>query len=95
MAKNLPASAGIARNVGLIPGSGRSAEGGHGKPTAVFIPEESLGLRSLAGYSPQGCRGSDMKQLSTASILAWEIPWTEEPSRLNNPWGCKESDMTE
>ena len=23
------------------------------------------------------------------SILAWKIPWTEEP------WGCKESDMTE
>ena len=23
------------------------------------------------------------------SILAWEIPWTEEPSRLHSPWGCK------
>ena len=22
-------------------------------------------------------------------ILAWEIPWTEEPSGLCNPWGCK------
>ena len=27
-----------------------------------------------------------------SSILAWRIPWTEEPSR---PWGHKESDMTE
>ena len=27
-----------------------------------------------------------------SSILAWRIPWTEEPGRL---WGCKESDMTE
>ena len=26
------------------------------------------------------------------SILAWEIPWTEEPG---SPWGCKESDVTE
>ena len=27
-----------------------------------------------------------------SSILAWIIPWTEEPS---SPWGHKESDMTE
>ena len=29
-----------------------------------------------------------------SSILAWEIPWTEEPGGLS-PWGCKESDTTE
>ena len=29
------------------------------------------------------------------SILAWEIPWTEEPGGGYNPWGHKESDMTE
>ena len=28
------------------------------------------------------------------SILAWRIPWTEEPGDYN-PWGCKESDTTE
>ena len=27
-----------------------------------------------------------------SSILAWEIPWTEEPDSL---WGHKESDTTE
>ena len=26
--------------------------------------------------------------------LAWRIPWTEEPGRLQS-WGCQESDMTE
>ena len=26
-------------------------------------------------------------------ILAWEIPWTEEPGRCS-PWGCKELDTT-
>ena len=31
---------------------------------------------------------------TSSNILAWEIPWTEEPGRLN-PWGPKESDMTE
>ena len=29
-----------------------------------------------------------------SSILAWKIPWTEEPGRLQS-MGCKESDMTE
>ena len=28
-----------------------------------------------------------------SSILAWEIPWTEEPGGLS-PWGRKESDTT-
>ena len=30
-----------------------------------------------------------------SSILAWEIPWTEEPGRLWPPWRHKESDTTE
>ena len=29
-----------------------------------------------------------------SSILAWRIPWTEEPGGLS-PWGHKELDMTE
>ena len=29
------------------------------------------------------------------SILAWSVPWTEEPGRLYNPWGHKESDTNE
>ena len=29
-----------------------------------------------------------------SSILAWEIPWAEEPGSLNSK-GCKELDMTE
>ena len=33
------------------------------------------------------------KEMEThSSILAWEIPWTEEAGGL--PWGHKESDMT-
>ena len=28
-----------------------------------------------------------------SSILAWRIPWTEDPGE--GPWGCKESDTTE
>ena len=34
------------------------------------------------------------KEMTThSSILAWEIPWTEEPGRLQSK-GSKESDMT-
>ena len=29
-----------------------------------------------------------------SSVLAWRIPWTEEPGRVH-PGGCQESDMTE
>ena len=30
-----------------------------------------------------------------SSILAWRIPWTEEPHGLYSSWDCKESDTTE
>ena len=30
------------------------------------------------------------KEMAThSSILAWRIPWTEEPDRLYSPCGCK------
>ena len=36
------------------------------------------------------------KEMATHSIiLAWRIPWTEEPGGLYTPWGRKESDSTE
>ena len=53
--KNPPANA---RDLGLIPGSERSQE----KEMAthsIILPGESRGQRSLAGYSPQGCKESD------------------------------------
>ena len=30
-----------------------------------------------------------------ASILAWKIPWTEDPGAGYSPWGRKELDTTE
>ena len=36
------------------------------------------------------------KEMATHStVLAWEIPWMEEPGGLYSPWGHKESDTTE
>ena len=49
--KNLPANPGDIREMGLIPGLGRS-------------PEEGMATHS--------------------NILAWRIPWTEEPGRLQS-----------
>ena len=47
--KNPPACAGNIRDAGSIPGSGRSLE--EDMPThPVFLPGESHGQRSLAGY---------------------------------------------
>ena len=32
------------------------------QPTAVFLPGESHGQRSLVGYNPWGCKESDMTE---------------------------------
>ena len=51
--KNPPANA---KDVGLIPGSGRPLE----KEMAVFLRGKSHGRRSLVGYSPWGCKRGDL-----------------------------------
>ena len=50
MVKNLPASAGEARDVSSVPGLGRPFRVGNGNP----LQYSCLGQRSLAGYSPWG-----------------------------------------
>ena len=36
----------------------------------------------------------EKEMVTHSSILAWEIPGTEEPGGLYSLWGCKESGMT-
>ena len=55
--KNLTANAGDARNLGSIPGSGRSP--GEGTPLQYSCLEKPHGQRSLAGYSPWRRKESD------------------------------------
>ena len=43
-------------------------------------------VRSLGQEDP-------LEKAVHSSILAWRIPWTEEPWRAS-PWDCKELDMT-
>ena len=60
--KNVPASAGDARDAGLIPESGRSFGGGQGNPLQDSCLENPLRQRSLAGYSPWGRKESDVTE---------------------------------
>ena len=59
MVKNLPANAGDTRDMGSIPGSGRSPGEGNGNPLQYSLPGEFHGQRSLVGHSPWGCKESD------------------------------------
>ena len=50
--KNPPASAGDPRDLGSIPGLGRSPGVGNGNTLQYSCLEKFYGQRSLAGYSP-------------------------------------------
>ena len=47
------------RDLGLIPGLGRSPEEGHGNPLQYSCLENPMDKRSLEGYSPWGHKESD------------------------------------
>ena len=47
-------------------------------------------VRSLGRENPL-----EKRMATHSSILAWRIPWTEEPGRLHTVHGVAESDTTE
>ena len=51
---------------------------------------KDMRVRSLGWKRPL-----EKKVATHSSILAWKIPWTEEPGGQYSSWGRKESDMTE
>ena len=71
----------------------------------VFIrgfPDGSAGKESAFSAGDTGDWGSNPgldsleEEIAThPSILAWKIPWTEEPGRLYSPKCHRESDKTE
>ena len=67
---------------GSIPGSGRSPGGGHGNPLQYSCLENPHGQRSLAGYSPWGCKGSDMTEQLSTETYDYKLLWWHH---------CKES----
>ena len=63
--KNPPASA---RDSGVDPCVGEILWRRKWQPTPIFLPGESHGQRSLAGYSLWGCKESDMTENACLSI---------------------------
>ena len=56
--KNVPANAGDARDVGLIPGFGRSPGVGNGNILSIHAWKIPW-AKGLVGYSPWGCKELD------------------------------------
>ena len=69
MVKNLPANAGDARDTAFDPWVRKIHWSRKWQPTPVFLPGKSHGQRSLAGYSPWGCKESDMTEHLTLSLF--------------------------
>ena len=80
-----------ARDPGLIPGSGRSAGEGIGYPLqyswASLVAELVKNLSAMQETWVQSLGWEDpleKEKATHSSILAWRIPWTEEPGRLQS-----------
>ena len=65
-----------AEDAGSIPKSGRFPRRKTQQPTPVFWPRESLGQRSLVGYSPWGCKESDTTEV-TEHTRQYTFSWSE------------------
>ena len=69
--KNPPANAGDIRDVGLVPGSGRSPGGVYGNLLQYSCLKNPHGQRSLLGYSPQGHKGLDTIEATEHARMHW------------------------
>ena len=59
----------IAGDSGLIPGLGRFPWRREWLPTLLFLPGKLQGQRSLAGYSPWGCKELDTTETDTFTLI--------------------------
>ena len=81
--KNLPANAEDVRDVGLIPGSGRSSRGGHGNPLQYSCLENPMD-RGAWWATVHSVSNREKAMAPHSSTLAWRIPWMEEPGGLQS-----------
>ena len=75
--KQLPANAGDVRNAGLIPGSGRSSGGGHGKPlqySYLESPMEREDWQAIIHRVSKSC--TRLKQLSMHACASTYVFYT-------------------
>ena len=74
MVKNLPTDAGGVRDVGLIPGLGRSPGGGHGHPLQYSCLENPVGRGAWQATVHRVTKSQTwLNRLSSSMIL--NIPW--------------------
>ena len=75
MVKNQPAKAGDIKDVGSIPGSGRSPREGNGNPLQCSCLENPHAQKSLECYSPWACTESDTTEVTehthTQAMCVW------------------------
>ena len=64
MVKNLPADTGECRRHGFNSWVRKIPWRKAWQPAPVFLPRESHGQKSLAGYGPQGCKELDMTEVT-------------------------------
>jgi len=62
-----------AGGLGLIPGLGGCPGGGHGNPLQHSCLENPHGWKSLAGYSPWGCKESGTTERLSTAQHRWSI----------------------
>ena len=93
--KNSPAKAGDVRDAGSSLGR-EDPRRRAWQPSPVFLPGESHGQRSLAGYSPQGHKESDTTEATTHArvhtLLASQLPTSLNGAQTFcsalYSWGC-------
>ena len=77
MVKNLPASAGDIRDIDRFDPWVRKMPWKRAwQPTAVFLPGESHGQRSLGGCSPWGCQELNMTEATEQRWQAYQVEGT-------------------
>ena len=79
---NMPANA-VDKRLGFSPQLGKIPGRRKWQPTPVFLPGESHGQRSLAGYSPQG-----RKELDTTERLPFHFSLSCIGEGNGNPLQC-------
>ena len=77
-------------------------------PSAITATIETVAVRKMVAQTVKNLPAMQETQVQSlgqedplkkgmathSSILAWEIPWTEELAGYS-PWGCKESNTNE
>ena len=70
-----------AGDLGSIPGLGKSPGKGNHYPLQYSGLEDSQGQTTLAGYSPWGCKESDMTEQLSLSVWLIRMAYSRENSQ--------------